>query len=264
MSIKGKKFIVTGSEGFIGKALVAYLKSKAAQVICIDRKTDTECSAIPDILKKESDIECVFHLAAQTSVFNNNVEQIRKDNIDTFILVCDACREHNVRLVYASSSTAADGNTTSMYGISKQFNEAYAKLYNPNAIGVRLHNVYGPEPRKGTLLWYLINHPIVQLYNMGLNERHFTYIDDAVQGLMFAYSLSPSELTYKVINVANRERMITTEFAAKVSQRNGVAVRFEKSKRDRDNSEQALQKDIYCVSLPYKTVEEGLDLIFGE
>lgn len=264
MNIKGKKFIVTGSEGFIGKALVAFLKSKGAHVIGIDRKTDTECSALPDILKKENDIECVFHLAAQTSVFNNNVEQIRKDNIETFILVCDACRGYGVKLVYASSSTAADGNTTSMYGISKQFDEAYAKLYNPNAIGVRFHNIYGPEPRKGTLLWYLINHPIVQLYNMGQNVRHFTYIDDAIQGLMSAYFFETSGLTTKVVNVANPESMTILEFAAKVSQRNGVAVRFEKSKREYDNSEQALQKDIYCISLPYKTVEEGLDLIFGE
>ena len=262
MSIKGKKFIVTGSEGFIGKALVAYLKSKGAQVICIDRKTDTECSSILDILKKDGDIECVFHLAAQTSVFNTNVEQIRKDNIDTFILVCEACRGYNVKLVYASSSTAADGNTTSMYGISKQFDEAYAKLYNPNAIGVRFHNIYGPEPRKGTLLWYLINHPIVQLYNMGLNVRHFTYIDDAIEGLMYAYN--HGRFASRVINVANPQKCIVADFAAEVSQRNGVAVRFEKSRRDYDNSDQALQQGIFCVPLQYKTVEEGLDLIFGE
>jgi nucleoside-diphosphate-sugar epimerase len=38
-----------------------------------------------------------------------------------------------------------------MYGMSKRFNEQFAKAYCPSATGVRLHNVYGREPRQGTL-----------------------------------------------------------------------------------------------------------------
>ena len=108
------KMIVTGSEGFIGKALCQELKRRDVEVIGIDRKNGKDAASICDILKN-GDIDCVFHLAAQTSVFNGNIPQIRKDNIDTFINVADACNRYHVKLVYASSSAAHPCNTTSMY-----------------------------------------------------------------------------------------------------------------------------------------------------
>ena len=106
--------IVTGSEGFIGKALCRELVKRGVEVIGLDRKYGTEATKVCEYLKNE-DIDCVFHLAAQTSVFNGNLEQIRKDNIDTFMRVADACNQYHVKLVYASSSTANPENTTSMY-----------------------------------------------------------------------------------------------------------------------------------------------------
>lgn len=121
-----KKVIVTGSDGFIGKVLCHYLENQNVEVVRIDRKSGREASGICEFVCR-GDIDCVFHLAAQTSVFNGNMEQIRKDNIDTFMLVADACNHYHVKLVYASSSTANPENTTSMYGISKHFDEQYAQ-----------------------------------------------------------------------------------------------------------------------------------------
>ena len=112
-----KKIIVTGSEGFIGKALCRELSKRGVEVIGIDRKNGTEASNVHELLKK-GDIDCVFHLAAQTSVFNENLEQIRKDNIDTFMSVANACNLYRVKLLYASSSSANAVNSRSMYGIS--------------------------------------------------------------------------------------------------------------------------------------------------
>ena len=126
------KVIVTGGEGFIGKALVAALKEGRAEVCSIDRRSGIE---VADFFRDAdlSDIDCVFHLAAQTSVFNTDKEAVMADNISAFMVVCDACRRHNVRLVYASSSTANSCNTTSLYGISKRFDELYAACYHPGA-----------------------------------------------------------------------------------------------------------------------------------
>lgn len=167
------KVIVTGSEGFIGKALCQELVKRRVEVINVDRKNGIEASKVCELLKN-GDIDCVFHLAAQTSVFNVNLEQIRKDNIDTFMRVADACNQYHVKLVYASSSTANPVNTTSMYGISKYFDEQYASIYCKTATGCRLHNVYGPTPRERTLLCFLLNEEKVSLYNSGQNIRCFT------------------------------------------------------------------------------------------
>ena len=74
------KYIVTGSEGFIGKALVAFLVAGGHEVIGIDRKNGDEASDIGKFLVSNDGVDGVFHLAAQTSVFNTETEQIRKDH----------------------------------------------------------------------------------------------------------------------------------------------------------------------------------------
>lgn len=262
---KKMKFVVTGSEGFIGKALTDFLRSKDCEIICVDRVHGTEACDLDSILTLEEGVDCVFHLAAQTSVFNSDLEQIRRDNIDTFMAVCDACRERDVPLVYASSSTAANGNTTSMYGISKRFNEEYAKCYNRDAVGVRFHNIYGPDPRQGTLLWHLMNDDVVTLYNGGDNVRHFTYIDDAVEGLLYAFREIKRyrQSRHRILNVANPAPMRVWEFARMVSERNGAKIRYDRKRRDRDNLSQSLDERIKLVPLRYKSVQEGLDIIFG-
>lgn len=200
--------IVTGSEGFIGKHLVKYLKSiNNINVYCIDRKIGIEADSIDYLLATEK-IDVIIHLAAQTSVFNNDIDAIEKDNIRTFIHVCNLANQYGIKFIYASSSTAKDGNTTSMYGLSKRFNEEYAMLYNANSVGVRLHNVYDESnPREGTLAWHILNDKDLILYNNGNNIRHFTHVSKAVIGLYKAIFE-----TDKLVNCVNPEEMTIKEF----------------------------------------------------
>lgn len=170
------KVIITGSEGFIGRALSLALKKRGIEVIGIDRKNGQEAADIAKYMPY--DLDAVFHLAAQTSVFNTDLIQIRKDNIDAFMAVVDACAKHpnKPKLVYASSSTANPPNMTSLYGITKHFAEEYARVYLPSATGVRLHNVYGPNPRQGTLLWCLIpNHKYSGIFHEKLHKNRMTF-----------------------------------------------------------------------------------------
>lgn len=252
------KMIVTGSLGFIGKALCHELSKRAVEVIEIDRLTGHEASSISEYLKT-GDVMCVFHLAAQTSVFNDDLEQIRRDNIDTFMKVADACNQYYVKLVYASSSTANPCNTTSMYGISKHFDEQYASIYCKTATGVRLHNVYGPNPRKRTLLWYLLNEGKVELYNYGQNIRCFTYIDDVLEGLIYAAGCNKP-----LINIANIQPVTVEYFANLVKRYKSIDIELVEGKRDFDNLEQTVNRSIYLVPLSYTSVEEGIKRIFNE
>lgn len=251
------KMIVTGSAGFIGKALCQELRKRAVEVIEIDRMTGQEASAISEYLK-DGDVACVFHLAAQTSVFNDDLAQIRKDNIDTFMIVADECERYHVKLVYASSSTANLCNTTSMYGISKHFDEQYASIYCKNATGVRLHNVYGPNPRNRTLLWYLLNRDKVELYNYGQNIRCFTYIDDVIEGLIYAVGCNKP-----LINVANVQPVTIMYFANLVKYYKNVDIELVGEKREFDNLEQQVNQGIYLVPLSYTSVDEGIRKIFN-
>lgn len=251
------KMIITGSKGFVGKALCQKLKKSGVDIVEIDRKIGIDASSVPEYLKR-GDIDCVFHLAAQTSVFNGNLEQIKKDNIDTFMRVADACNRYQVKLVYASSSTANPGNTTSLYGISKHFDEQYASIYCKTATGCRLHNVYGPNPRKRTLLWFLMEKEKVSLYNCGQNIRCFTYIDDIVEGLIYAIGCNRP-----LINICNIQPVTTMYFASLVKYYKPLEIELVNEKRDFDNLEQSVNRDIYLVPLPYTSVEDGVKRIFA-
>ena len=250
------KVIITGGEGFIGKALAATLIKRGIEVVSVDRLNGREAGeyfTATDL----GGVDYVYHLAAQTSVFNQNKTDIIRDNVDVFKIVCAACKRAGVKLVYASSSTAAPGNTTSLYGISKHFNEEYARCYYPQATGVRFHNVYGPNPRQGTLLWFMLNQEHIKLYNEGRNVRHFTYIDDIVESLIFA-----KDTSLPLINAANPEEITTLQLAEIVRKYKSLEIELVAEEREFDRKEQSVNESIYTVPLSYTPVSEGIRRIF--
>lgn len=251
-----KKVIVTGSRGFIGSALCRELERRGVDVTGIDRKAGSLVADLPSIIGGDT-YACVYHLAAQTSVFNTDLRAIEEDNIRSFMTVVEACNASGTKLVYASSSTANPQNTTSMYGLSKRFDERFAAIYAKKATGVRLHNVYGPNPRQGTLLYNLLTQGEVTLYNGGLNRRCFTYIDDAVEGLIMA-----ADMEERLVNVVNPEPMSALDFAREVQRYNGVVLCPLEQGRRFDNGLQAVDVSIKSVPLRYTTTAEGIRKVF--
>ena len=186
------------------------------------------------------------------------MKKILRDNINSFVAIADGCTRFGVKLVYASSSTANPCNTTSMYGVSKHFDEVYASIYCRNATGVRLHNVYGPDQRKGTLLYALMNSEKVSLYNGGMNTRCFTYIDDVVDGLIYAIGSDK-----KLVNIVNPESCTILQFAEEVRKYNGVDIQCVSEKREFDNPVQSVDEGIFSVPLNYTSVSKGIAKVFG-
>ena len=249
--------IVTGSEGFIGKALCRRL-APHFDVIHIDTKIGGDAARIEPLLV-DGGIDVVFHLAAETSVFNDRLDDIERENVHAFMVVATACRRYGVKLVYASSSTANACNTTSMYGMTKHFNEQFAKAYCPRATGVRLHNVYGPSPREGTLLFNLLNEETCTIYNGGRNVRHFTYIGDAVEALIYAYTCNR-----QLVNVVNPVGNTVREFCEEVAKYRPLNLHYTDELRPLDNFEQSVNETIFTVPLPYRNIETGISQVFSE
>lgn len=237
--------LVTGSEGFIGRELCKDL-SLFSNVIEIDRKTGI---AVKDITSLYG-VDVVYHLAAQTSVFNENKPQIIEDNYSSFIHICDLCSKYKTKLIYASSSSAF--NSTSLYGLSKQFNEQYASMYYPYATGVRLHNVYGPNPRKDTLLYNLLHgHTII--YSSGKQKRHFTFIDDVIDGL-----ISLMDCEDKLVNICNPEYVSVKEFVDEVAKYKYINPQYVTYDKQFDKDQQLVDNNINTLSLNYTSIKDGL------
>lgn len=259
-----EKIIITGSSGFIATNLTKYLVDRGICVIECDRVIGYDVSSlVNDIIKKNmyEDVKTIVHLAAQTSVFNEDVLQIEEDNVKSFIQLVDACNKKNKRLIFASSSCAF--NVTSMYGLSKLFDEKYAEIYSNNYVAVRLHNVYGQNCRKGTLLYEIIKSSKEKkdlvLYNKGLNKRHFTFIEDVCESF---YKIINSKIK-GLVNVANQRRTSVMDFVQICKKYIDVNQVMSNEIRKYDKPVQYLEY-VPIIDIEYTSVEDGLRKVFTE
>ena len=173
-----------------------------------------EDEALAELFKQHG-FTRVVHLAAQAGV-RHSLEDPRAyidSNVVGFLNLLEACRHHQVEhLVYASSSSVYGANTgmpfavsdhadhpLSLYGATKKSNElmahAYSHLFRLPTSGLRFFTVYGPWGRPDMAL-YLFTRAIlegrpIELFNEGRMERGFTYVDDAVDGLLRVLETPP-------------------------------------------------------------------------
>ena len=152
--------------------------------------------------------ERVIHLAAQAGVRYSldHPHAYISSNVTGFLHVLEGCRHHGVEhLVYASTSAVYGANRklpfsvsdavdhpVSLYGATKKANElmahSYAHLFGLPVTGLRFFTVYGPWGRPDMSLFMftrdiLAGEPI-KVFNFGQHARDFTYIDDAVEGVV--------------------------------------------------------------------------------
>ncbi len=181
--------------------------------------------------------DVVVNLAAQAGV-RYSITHPRAfvcSNIVGFFNVLEACRrtlekgKHPVRHVVYASSSSVYGNhpetpcsvesrtdaPVSLYAATKKSDElmayAYAKLYGIPSTGLRFFTVYGPMGRPDMAYFRFADKMArgepIQLYNYGDMYRDFTYIDDAVFGIVRVMEKPPAADIYgtphKVYNVGN-------------------------------------------------------------
>jgi len=152
-------------------------------------------------------VEAVVHLAARPGVrpsFRRPQAYLRTNVLGT-LNVSWLCRRLGVRRLVLGSSSSVYGpgegpldeespcRPLSPYGASKLAAEAVAAACAGDGLTVlalRLFTVYGPRQRPdmaiGRLAAALLRGRPVTLYGNGLVRRDFTYVDDAVEGLLRA------------------------------------------------------------------------------
>ena len=116
-----KKYFVTGATGFLGKAVVQRLLTKAADIYALVMKDDPLAATLPNgiyvcvgnvcdpssldsFLDGADGQSCVIHCAGIVSVASRPGEQLYNVNVGGTKNIIDACISHGVgKLVYVSS-----------------------------------------------------------------------------------------------------------------------------------------------------------------
>ncbi len=190
----------------------------------------TDRKALAAAAGAASGVTRVVHLAAQAGVrysLENPAAYIHA-NLDGHFAILDLCRhmERIDHLVYASSSSVYGGLETlpfsiedrvdhpiSLYAATKRADElmshCYSHLYQMPATGLRFFTVYGPWGRPD-MAAYIFTRAIlagepIRLFNDGDMRRDFTYIDDAVAGILAALDRPPAGdgAPHRIYNIGN-------------------------------------------------------------
>ena len=250
--IEQKRVLVTGGAGFIGSHLCEDLLRYNNHVVCLDNFANGKRSNIEPFLNRktftliEGDIrdlstclraakgcDIILHEAALGSVPRSINDPITSTqvNIDGFLNVLIAARDHGVqRLVYAaSSSTYGDseklpktedhiGKPLSTYAVTKLANELYAHVFHLNyglsVTGLRYFNVFGErqDPLGAyaaaipKFIQHFIKHEAPLIFGDGEQSRDFTYVANVVQMNHLAATADATHVNAQVFNTAVGDR----------------------------------------------------------
>ena len=218
---KADTVLVTGGLGFIGSRLCAALLDEGLAVRCVDNLSGTYAdgvgeAALPSLRARRAEVavadagpehlrgvDAVIHLAGLPGARTTRpAAQLRSANVDLADRLAGAAARRGLRFVLVSSSSIygdarelptpehARPAPLNAYAESKVAAEAAVLSHGGDAVVVRPFTVYGPgqRPEMAFARW---------IDAMGRGEpapvhapegaaRDFTYVDDAVAGLIAA------------------------------------------------------------------------------
>lgn len=189
------RYLILGSSGQIGNALVKHLKNKYHDVITYDIVHDSLQdlrveNRLFDFINQQQKIDMVYFLAFDVGgsrylkKYQNTYDFI-SNNMKLMTNTFDTLSKLNLPFIFASSQMSNMDN--SCYGILKNIGEKYTKSL--NALVVKFWNVYGIENdlKKSHVITDFINQAVssgkINMLTDGAETRQFLYADDCCECL---------------------------------------------------------------------------------
>jgi len=222
--LQERSALVTGGAGFIGSHIADALVPDNDVTILDDLSNGTRANVPEEATLVEADVgdgatmaslvaesDVVFHQAAQVSV-GHSVEapvESHATNVDATLALLELAREHDVRVVLASSCAiygqpesvpipeSAPPDPASPYGLEKltvdHYARLYADLYDVDVVPLRYFNVYGPRQAAGdysgvisVFLEQARDGGPLTVHGDGSQTRDFVHVSDVVRANLLA------------------------------------------------------------------------------
>lgn len=224
--LQGKRIVVTGGAGFLGRAVCQRLHTLGASDVLIPRKAgfDLTTENAVDRLYKEMRPQIVLHLAAEVGGIGANminpgryfyanmamamhlIEGARRYGVEKFLQTGTICAYPKFTPVPFQEENLWNGfpeETNAPYGIAKKASmvmlDAYRIQYGLKSAYVLPVNLYGPHDNFDLQTSHVIPALIrkcveaqrakalhIECWGNGSASREFLYVDDAADGLVRA------------------------------------------------------------------------------
>jgi len=222
----GRRVMVTGGRGFLGRAVVARLMASGADTVFVPASSEYDLRTV-DGIRRALDIgrpEQIIHLAAVVGGIGANrdnpgrffyenavmgihlLEEARLAGVARFLTVGTVCSYPKHTPVPFREESLWDGypeETNAPYGLAKKMllvqSQAYREQYGFDASYVIPVNLYGPgdtfDPASSHVIPALIRklvealdagRPAIEVWGTGSASREFLYVDDAARGIVLA------------------------------------------------------------------------------
>jgi GDP-L-fucose synthase len=225
-ALAGRRVLVTGGAGFLGRAVVARLRDAGATEVFVPRSADYDLRTAEAIERalRDGQPEIVIHLAAVVGgiganrenpgrFFHDNavmgvqlMEHARLAGVAKFVQIGTVCSYPKFTPVPFREDAIWDGypeETNAPYGLAKKMllaqGQAYRAQYGFDVIHLIPVNLYGPgdnfDPASSHVIPALIRKCVeakasgadhIEVWGTGSASREFLYVDDAAEGIVLA------------------------------------------------------------------------------
>jgi GDP-L-fucose synthase len=267
----GRRVLVTGGSGFVGRVVVARLRDRLGAAVAAPRSREYDLTRAEDAARmfEDSRPELVIHLAARVGGIGANLAHPAELYVSNLLMgtyVLEEARRHSVPKTVVLGTICAypkltpvpfreeylwDGypeETNAPYGVAKKALLVHARSnrlqYGQSAIYLLPTNLYGPgdkfNPEVSHVIPALIKKCVdarvagkaeIEVWGTGLATREFLYVEDAAQGILQAAELYDGD---EPVNLGSGREVAIKEIAELIASLVGFegALRWDPSKPD--------------------------------
>lgn len=222
----GRRVLVTGGSGFIGRAVVRRLHERGAGPVVVPRSSEYDLTRPDDTAKLFVDAQpdLVVHLAARVAGIGGNlarpadlyldnllmgtyvIEEARRHGTPKTVVVGTICSYPHVTPTPFREESLWDGYpevSNAPYGVAKKALLVHANAnrqqYGQSSVHVMPTNSYGPgdkfDPAVSHVIPALVRKcveareqgtGVVDIWGTGTASRDFLYVDDTAEGIVLA------------------------------------------------------------------------------
>jgi GDP-L-fucose synthase len=260
----GKRVMVTGGRGFLGRRVVAAIEPLQPAALVTFSSSDYDLTRQLEVerLFKEHRSDLVIHLAARVGGIGANreypgrflyenaimglevIEQAHLNNVAKTVVVGTVCAYPKNTPVPFTEEELWNGypeETNAPYGLAKKLllvqAQAYRHQYGLNAVYLLPANLYGPgdnfDPASSHVIPAMIRRCLeardadaakVTMWGTGHATREFLYVDDAARAIVLAAEHYNGS---EPVNIGSSEEISIRDLAETVREATGFSGRIE-------------------------------------